>query len=44
MQEDSESFEHFMTELQLLVKDCGYPNTDEMVRTYKFTACVRKAT
>ena len=32
MQGDGESFEHFVTELKLLVKDCGYPNSDEMVR------------
>lgn len=31
-QEDGETFEHFVTELKLLVKDCGYPNSDEMVR------------
>ncbi|KAL0194540.1 hypothetical protein M9458_008112, partial [Cirrhinus mrigala] len=32
MQADGETFEHFITELKLLVKDCGYPNSDEMVR------------
>ncbi|KAL0968110.1 hypothetical protein UPYG_G00262530 [Umbra pygmaea] len=32
MQGDGETFEHFVTELKLLVKDCGYPNSDEMVR------------
>lgn len=32
MQADGEMFEHFITELKLLVKDCGYPNSDEMVR------------
>lgn len=31
-QGDGETFEHFVTELKLLVKDCGYPNSDEMVR------------
>lgn len=31
-QGSSESFEHFVTELKLLVKDCGYTNSDEMVR------------
>lgn len=32
MQGNGETFEHFVTELKLLVKDCGYPNSDEMVR------------
>lgn len=32
MQGNSETFEHFVTELKLLVKDFGYPNSDEMVR------------
>ncbi len=31
-QRDSESFDQFVTELRLLVKDCNYPNGDEMVR------------
>lgn len=31
-QGDSESFDQFMTELRLLVKDCNDPNGDEMVR------------
>ena len=31
-QESSEPFEHFVTDLKLLVKDCAYPNPDEMVR------------
>lgn len=31
-QGDGETFEHFVTELKLLVEDCGYPNSDEMVR------------
>lgn len=31
-QGNSESFEHFVTELKLLVKDCNYTNSDEMVR------------
>lgn len=30
MQTDGETFEHFITELH--VKDCGYPNSDKMVR------------
>lgn len=32
MQGEHESFEQFVTELKLLVKDCGYPNGEEMVR------------
>ncbi|KAI4890019.1 hypothetical protein NFI96_007835 [Prochilodus magdalenae] len=32
MQDSGESFEHFVTELKLLVKDCDYANSDEMVR------------
>lgn len=28
----SETFDQFVTELKLLVKDCNYPNADEMVR------------
>uniref|UniRef100_A0A3P9K9H2 Gypsy retrotransposon integrase-like protein 1 n=1 Tax=Oryzias latipes TaxID=8090 RepID=A0A3P9K9H2_ORYLA len=32
MQGEHETFEQFVTELKLLVKDCGYPNSDEMVR------------
>ena len=34
MQGESESFEQFITELKLLVKDCVYPNdfSDEIVR------------
>lgn len=31
-QGSGESFEHFVTELKLLVKDCGYANSEEMVR------------
>ena len=31
-QEDGESFDHFVTELKLLVKDCNYPNSEEMIR------------
>lgn len=31
-QGSGESFEHFVTELKLLVQDCGYENSDEMVR------------
>lgn len=32
MKADSESFDNFVTELKLLVKDCGYTNADEMIR------------
>ena len=32
MQNQDETFEQFVTELQLLVKDCGYDKNDEMVR------------
>ncbi|KAL1276716.1 hypothetical protein QQF64_036339 [Cirrhinus molitorella] len=32
VQTDGESFDNFVTELKLLVKDCGYTNADEMVR------------
>lgn len=32
MQNQDETFEQFVTELQLLVKDCGYDKKDEMVR------------
>ena len=32
MQGDSENFDHFVTELKLLVKDCSYDKSDEMVR------------
>jgi len=32
MQGDRESIEKIVTEQQLLVKDCGYQNSDEMVR------------
>ena len=32
IQRDCESFDQFVTELKLLVKDCNYPNSDEMIR------------
>lgn len=32
LQGEHEQFEQFVTELKLLVKDCGYPNSEEMVR------------
>lgn len=31
MQPDGETFEHFITELELPVRDCSYPYSDEMV-------------
>ena len=31
VQQESEPFEQFLTELKLLVKDCGYKDPDEMV-------------
>ena len=31
VQQDGESFEQFLTDLKLLVKDCGYGDPDEMV-------------
>ena len=38
MQNQNETFEQFVTELQLLVKDCGYDKNDEMVRDRIVTA------
>ena len=32
VQQESEPFEQFLTELKLLVKDCGYKDPDEMVQ------------
>lgn len=32
LQGEGESFEHIVTELKLLVKQCGYANSEEMVR------------
>ncbi|KAK9539545.1 hypothetical protein VZT92_004644 [Zoarces viviparus] len=32
IQKDCENFDQFVTELKLLVKDCNYPNGDEMIR------------
>jgi len=31
VQQEGESFEQFLTDLKLLVKDCGYGDPDEMV-------------
>ena len=38
-QQESESFEQFLTDLKLLVKDCGYGDPDEMVRERVVIAC-----
>ena len=32
IQHEEESFEQFVTDLQILVKDCSYDKADEMVR------------
>ena len=32
VQQEGKSFEQFLTDLKLLVKDCGYGDPDEMVR------------
>ena len=32
VQEEGETFEQFATQLQILVKDCAYPEQDKMVR------------
>ena len=39
MQQAGESFEQFLTELKLLVKDCGYADPDEMVRDRVVIGC-----
>ena len=39
VQQASESFEQFLTELKLLVKDCGYADPDEMVRDRVVIGC-----
>ena len=31
VQQEGESFEQFLTDLKLLVKDCGYGDPDEMI-------------
>ena len=39
MQQAGESFEQFLTELKLLVKDCGHADLDEMVRDRVVIGC-----
>ena len=39
VQQESESFEKFLTDLKLLVKDCGYADPDEMVRDRVVIGC-----
>ena len=38
-QQTDESFEQFLTELKLLVKDCGYADPHEMVRHRVVIGC-----
>ena len=39
VQQEGESFEQFLTDLKLLVKDCGYGDPDEMVRDSVVIGC-----
>ena len=39
VQQEGESFEQFLTDLKLLVKDCGYADPDEMVRDRVVIGC-----
>ena len=39
VQQAGESFEQFLTELKLLVKDCGHADPDEMVRDRVVIGC-----
>ena len=39
VQQESEPFEQFLTELKLLVKDCRYKDQDEMVRDRVVIGC-----
>ena len=39
VQQESEPFKQFLTELKLLVKDCGYKDQDEMVRDRVVIGC-----
>ena len=39
VQQESEPFEQFLTELKLLVKDCGYKDPDKMVRDRVVIRC-----
>ena len=38
-QQEGESIEQFLTDLKLLVKDCGYAYPDEMVRDRVVIGC-----
>ena len=38
-QQEGESFEQFLTDLKLLVKDCGYGDPDDMVRDRVVIGC-----
>ena len=39
VQQEGEPFDQFLTDLQLLVKDCGYQDPDEMVRDRVVIGC-----
>ena len=39
VQQEGESLEQFLTDLKLLVKDCGYGDPDEMVRDRVVIGC-----
>ena len=39
VQDETESFQQFVTELKLLVKDCGYSQPEEMVRDRIVIGC-----
>ena len=39
VQQEGESFKQFLTDLKLLVKDCGYGDPDEMVRDRVVIGC-----
>ena len=39
VQQEGESFEQFLTDLKLLVKDCGYGDPDKMVRDRVVIRC-----
>lgn len=43
MQADGETFEHFITEMKLLIKDCGYPNRGPHCVRHELPAGPRKA-
>ena len=44
IQQEKESFEQFLTDLRLLVKDCGYAAPDEMVRDRVVIGCQSQKT